>query len=1115
MLNIRIPEDPRKYKETILFGLTARQLICVAATLVICAPLYFLGRNYIPENIVSWLVIIIAIPLLSIGFVKPNGIPMERFALIFLKTEFLFPKKRTFKSINVFKELYISAKKESKPIGFWNKRLYKEDKSAASLEKSVILLNELHKIDNAVKAADDADKEEKGKIKTDLDKIKLLSVSANYHKKDYGYKKLMSNQNKASGKNSNSSSKGKTREQAIAENVKKKRQKNPNYIPTPKERKAIKKHNENLVNSAKALSKKNAAKPSLFGSLLPNNKLKERRRAKFFIPNSTQKTIPYIADYTGGIFEPIKGRFSKMYALKDINYKTSKDEERYLAFNRLGEFYNSFSDDVYLAVIIDNKFVSVEEQERQVLYELRGDKLDVHREEYNRVLKTALAIGRNNMKVTKYFTITIECEEPIEALLRFKKIDQEASEYLKKFKSDAIPLSTEERLSYYHDKFRKGHEGELVIDFEHIMKQGLSTKDYIAPEFFNFGNNYFQIDDEYYRVMYLNNLPKSVSDEFYANLCDNDFATTATIGISPTDRAKSLRLIENQLSGVNTDKLKAERKASAAGTNPGNIRLSIKNSLEQLEELYDDVLNKDQKMFNVNMVFIVHGSSLKELELNCKTFRGKASAITAQMQTLRLQQEEGMKVALPFGYPPDNIGNDRMLTTDSLVAFMPFKNQEIFDPNSVYMGLNQISHNMILLNREKLKTPSGFMLGKSGSGKSFRAKLEMLSVLLSSNTANIFTIDPENEYGDFTRALFGTVLRISSDSPNYINPMDMSEDYGLDENDPLDISIEIKKDKAFKKKSGLIMSLIEQMTAVSGGVVTLTPQQRTIVDDCLRKTYKNFLDNNFNQKLIPTLGDLQNELDEVAKNEPRGVNDAKLVAKAVEYYTRGSMSIFNNKTNVDMNNRMITFNVRDLGDQLKGIALSIVFDFIWNSLVKNKALGIKTYCYADEIHVMFKSELSANFMQNLYKRGRKYGLTVTGITQNVSDLLQSEQARGMITNSEYILMLQQDTEELMLLSTMVDISDALVPYIKGADVGSGLLFAGNVVVPFYDKFPTDSYLYTLISTRFGEDLTEEEISEKVSALVEKSSEKNNASRNLSSDTVKKITSDGVTIELLN
>lgn len=715
---------------------------------------------------------------------------------------------------------------------------------------------------------------------------------------------------------------------------------------------------------------------------------------------------------------------------------------------------------------------------------MEGDSYDRHRKEYNKVLRAQMVAGQNDVQVQKYVTVTIDADTPIEALLKFHKIDAEIIANLRRIGSDGKVLTTTERLEYYHDKYRKGHEGEFQIDYDFLKKQGISSKDYIAPSFIDFQSKYIQIDDDYYSCLYLNNLPASLQDEFLVELCDNDFPVTTTMYIEPVAQDKGLKIVRRQLTGIEANKIDAEKRAIRSGYSPETIQHSIKDAHRQAETLYDDMMNKNQKMFFVTITLMVHGSTLDELQENCTILMNKARKYTCQLQTLRMQQEEGYKITWPFGYISSEVRVDRALTTESTSIFMPFCNQEIFQPGGYFYGLNQISHNMIIINRKKMKTPSGFILGSSGSGKSFATKQEILNILLNDNESTVLVIDPENEYGDFCRAFGGSVLKISADSDVYINPMDMDLNYGLDEDDDENLPIKIKKEKAIKKKSDYIMSIVERMISVGGNGdrSTITPQQKTLVDRCVRKTYQEYLEHDFDKQYLPTLINLQDEL-----NKETG-EDGKKVAEAVAYYTYGSMNIFAHHTNVVLDNRLIVFNVRDLGTQLRQIALIIVFDFIWNRMVTNKNKNVRTNAYCDEIHVMFDSYYAAENLKQLYKRGRKYGLCITGITQNVEDMLNSQQARGMISNSDFIMMLNQYSDDLKILSKMLNISETQMGFVTGADEGSGLIFAENVIVPFVNRFPRDSYLYKLMSTKFGEGMTRVEIDKIIDEIMKEHEE---------------------------
>lgn len=1064
MIAVRIPEEIRKYKEKIAFGLTARQLVCTLVALFVCVPLYWYGRNYIMEDILAWLIIAIAMPLEAVGFIKINGMPMEKFAVAAFKFEVLFPRKRKFRTENIWREWQNEAIKDEQPKSRRERKKTEKQKKNAALERQFLLAEAeetgvaVYCIDpNAVSVTD-----------YDVDEQELLTVRTGK-----GGKNQKNNKNNKKKQKQ----KKKSRLQIQAEAIEEKMKANPQYVRTKKEDKILSKWNkQKIINRRKEVvaGKKQIEKKS--------KQMEKRRTAKTVIPNTTQKSIPYIGDYEEGLFEIAPNKYSKMYRLKDINYRTGREDEQVTIFVKLGEFLNYFSEEMRFAFVIDNRIVSKAEQERKVFKQMKGDKYDKHRKEYNNILRRQIIAGRNDMQIQKFVTVTIDANSPIDALLRFHKIDAEIITNLRRIGSDGEVLSTDERLEYYHDKYRRGREGDFQINYDFIKTQGISSKDYIAPSIMQFNRKDFQIEDEHYRVLFLNNLPASLQDEFLFDLCDNDFPVTTTLSVEPVAQDKALRIVKKQLTGIETNKIDAEKRAIRAGYSPETIQHSIKDAHAQAETLYDDMLNKNQKMFFVTITLMVQGSNKEELDENCNVLISKARKYTTQLQVLTEQQEEGYKVTMPFGYQSRELCVERALTTESTSIFMPFSNQELFQKGGFYYGLNQISQNLVIVNRTKMKTPSGFVLGSSGSGKSFATKREILNVLLDDDKTNVLIIDPENEYGDFCRAFGGTVLKISPTSDTYINPMDMPEDYGLDEDDDSATTpLKVKKDKALTKKSDYIMSIVERMISVGGSenTTSITPQQRTLVDQCVRAAYKEYLEHDFNSAYMPTLMDFQKELDE-RKGESKDNAD---VADGVAYYTRGSMNVFSHPTNVHIENRLVVFNVRDLGQQLRQIGLIIVFDFVWNRMVENKNKKIRTYCYCDEIHTMFKSYYSADYLNQLYKRGRKYGLVITGITQDVEDLLRSEKAKGMISNSDFIMMLNQSSENLKQLAKMLNISETQMGFVTGADAGSGLLFAEKVIVPFVDRFPEESYLYKLMSTKFDEEKSKDEIEREIAEII--------------------------------
>ncbi|GHU55746.1 conjugal transfer protein TraE [Clostridia bacterium] len=1038
MIAVRIPKDIRDYKEQVLAGFSLRQIVCISLTFVINVPLHIFGKNFFPKEVLDWVIMITASMFAIVGFYKKNGMPFEKYFMAFLRDGILIPRKRIFASTNVFREWEAAFDKDNpKPKMSLKKR------QQASFERAYLF-------EQAAANGEDID----------LEGIndKLVTVKFPKNKKD---KK----------KDKKEKKKKKTRLEKLKEKSDKIREKqtdDPRYILKWSERRVVLLYGKELAKYQKIQIKK-ATKVIR----KKNEKHKRRRVAKSAIPKTTQDTIPFMADYEEGVFEVLKGKYSKSYVLTDLNYTVAKQDDQEVILSLYCEFLNYFSDDYNIAITTDNRIVSRAEQEKKIFYPMTGDDYDRHRKEYNKIMSKQLEKGRNDLIQTKYVTVTIDCDTPYEAITRFLKIDNEIITNLKKLGSNGRVLSTDERLSLLHDKFRKGREGEFRIDYKFIKERGLSSKDYIAPASITFDKNYFLIEDTYYRCMYLNNLPTVLADSFFSELVDNDFPLITTINTQPLAQDKGVKMIKKQMLGMEADIIKSQKRSSREGISTDLLNHNLKQSYEEAEELFDDVTRKNQKMFFVSITFMVGASDLDELDERCKRLESKARKQTCQLQTFDYQQEAAFRTTLPCGIPPkDLIFVERALTTESTGIFVPFSSQEIFQPGGFYYGLNQITGNIILCNRKLMKTASGFLLGSSGSGKSFATKREILNVLLNDNKTSVLIIDPENEYTSFVKEFGGVVISVSADSDNYINPMDMTEDYGLDVEDNNEtVDIAKKKEKALQKKSEYIMSIIECMMSVgSARESIITPQQKTIVDRCVRKCYHNYLEHNFDKRFLPTLLDLQKHLDDEAKD---GGDEAKKIAEGVEYYTKGSMNLFSHASNIDFSNRLVSFNIRDLGTQLKQIALLIVLDFIWNRMSENFEDDVRTYCYVDEIHVLFQNEYSARFLQQLYKRGRKYGLVITGITQDIEDLLKSDMARGMISNSEFLMILNQSPENLKILAPMLKISETQAAFITKAEAGSGLLSAEGVIVPFLDRFPQDSYLYKLMTTKFGEGANEQ------------------------------------------
>ncbi|MGM8299620.1 VirB4-like conjugal transfer ATPase, CD1110 family [Clostridium perfringens] len=783
-----------------------------------------------------------------------------------------------------------------------------------------------------------------------------------------------------------------------------------------------------------------------------NKKEKEKKR----IPRTVQQTIPYINHTIDGIFEVEKGKFSKAIEFEDINYQIARQDDQERMFLQYCNFLNYFDSNTEIQINITNKNININDFEDKILLKNKNDGLDEYREEFNDMLKLQMLEGKNSIKQKKTMVLKVEAKDFDEARKSFSRYESEINSNFKKIGSKVTALNCKERLEELHDFLRIGKEGEFVYDEKNFNEKGISTKDLICPDGIEFKSNYFTIGDKFARAVFVRDFPTFLNDKFISELTDIPRNLMLSINIKPVEPEKALRIVQRQITGMESDKIVYQKRSLKEGCLEAFIPHELRNSLKEAEELLDDLINKNQKMFLVNIVLIHLADSKEELDKDTNMFEGIASKFLCQMGILKFQQEDGFKAVLPLGY--NKLKIFRTLTSESTAVLMPFKSQELIQDNGMYYGKNAVSKNLLMFNRKSLKNPNGFLLGTPGSGKSFSAKREMINLLLSTDD-DVIVIDPEREYlplieGDEKRGIEGfkskgfscELIHISAGSKNYINPLDLTNNYA-DNDDPLLL------------KSEFMLSLCE---CLIGGKNGLSPQEKTIIDRCTKQTYMKYLSSNFDEKNIPTLKDFQAILE---KQEGK---EAKNLAEALELYTKGSLSIFANKTNVDTNSRFIVFDTKDLGKQLKTMGLLVILDAVWNRITQNRAKGKRTWFYIDEVYLLFANEYSSNFLFELYKRARKWGGIPTGITQNVEDLLLSDVARKMLSNSDFILMLNQAPADREQLANILNISDTQLSYITNADEGEGLIFSGNAIIPFIDKFPKGTKLYEMMNTKVDE-----------------------------------------------
>lgn len=767
-------------------------------------------------------------------------------------------------------------------------------------------------------------------------------------------------------------------------------------------------------------------------------------KEKFIIPRGVQDIIPVRTVYDDGIFQVGKNKFSKMYRFEDINYYVASREDKEAMFLDYSELLNSLDSSATTKITINNRRLNRADFEREILIGMKGDYLDKYREEYNGILMDKAA-GANSIVQEKYVTVSITKKSIEEARNYFKRVGADMLSHFNHLGAACTELSTAERMRIIYDFYRVGEETDFFFDLKDKRRKGHDFRDYICPDIFEQEKDYFKIGDRFARVIFLKDYASYIKDSMVSDLTEMNRNMMLSIDIVPVPTDEAVREVESRLLGVETNITNWQRKQNQNNNFSAVVPYDMEQQRKESKEFLDDLTTRDQRMMFA-VLTIVHTAETKEqLDNDTEALLTTARQHLCQLAVLKYQQLDGMKTVLPFGVR--KIDAFRTLTTESLAVFMPFRVQEVHDKSGIYYGQNVISKNMIIADRRKLLNGNSFILGVSGSGKSFTGKNEIVNLMLSSD-ADIIVIDPEREYAPLVRAMRGEVIEISATSPNHINAMDMSKEYG--EVDPI------------IEKSQFLQSLCEQI--ISGH--RFAKGQQSIIDRCTENVYRLYQQGNY-QGVPPTLADFRDEL----LKQPEA--EAHSLALELELFTRGSLNTFARQTNVNTNNRLICYDILELGEQLRAIGMLVILDNILNRITANRMKGRQTFIFIDEIYLLFMHEYSAQFLFKLWKRVRKYGAFCTGLTQNVEDLLQSHTARTMLSNSEFIVMLNQAATDRAELAKLLNISDQQLSFIKNVDAGHGLIKIGSSLVPFENNFPKNTKLYRLMTTKPGEGIEHE------------------------------------------
>ena len=770
------------------------------------------------------------------------------------------------------------------------------------------------------------------------------------------------------------------------------------------------------------------------------------RAAKDRAGLSAQQTIPYIAMHPDGVCQLPGGIYTKTVEYEDINYSVASTEDQTAIFGGWSSFLNYFDSSLPFQLSFINRR-SRDRSRYKVNIPPAEDHFNSVREEFTSMLKNQIVKSNNGIERTKYITFGLPAEGVAEARPRLERVEADVMGNLHRLGVQSEPLSGRDRLALLHSQMHPGNREPFRFAWKDIPKHGLGTKDYIAPDSFDFRDSRtFRVGRYWGAASYLQILASELSDKLLAEILELDAELTVTMHIQTVDQLKAIKTIKGKISDIGRMKAEEQKKAVRAGYDMEILPPDLITFSKDAAELLADLQSRNERMFLLTFTVVNMAPNRQRLENDVFTVGGIAQKYNCALKRLDWQQEQAFVSSLALGY--NGLEIQRGMTTSSTAIFIPFMTRELrMGGQALYYGMNALSHNVIMADRKKLKSANGMYLGSTGSGKSFAAKRELLNVFLATND-RIVIVDPMGEYVPLARRLGAQVIEIAPDSPNHLNPMDIQLNMNGGES-PLSM------------KADFLLSLCE---LILGGKEGLQPIERTVIDRCVRQVYREMALGLETAK-TPLLQDLYEEL--LKQPEP----EAKRVATALELYCTGSLNLFNHHTNVQTSNRVVCIVLKGMGENLRKIAMHITNEFVTQAVDENYRAGVATWCYFDEFHVLLRDQLTASYFVAVWKMLRKKGCVPSALTQNVKDLLASAEISNILDNTDFMVLLSQAQSDRAILAKQLGISEHQLSYITHSNAGEGLLFYGNVTIPFIDRFPRGE-IYDLLTTR-PEDMAHE------------------------------------------
>ena len=760
-------------------------------------------------------------------------------------------------------------------------------------------------------------------------------------------------------------------------------------------------------------------------------------------PRTAQQSIPYLAMYPDGICRVTDKVFSKSMEFSDISYQLAGNDDKTAAFENLCDLYNYFDSSMAAQFSFINLFGNPEEYQKIIDIPAQGDDFDDVRGEYAGILHDNSEKGANGLIKRKYVSFSIENDNPQAAKTRLERIETNLHGHFKTIGSKAVTLSGRDRLKSMFDIFHPDGKDRFAFEWDWLPKTGMSTKDFIAPTSFVFGESRtFRMGNKIGAASFLQLLAPELNDRLLSDFLDMETNIIVNMHIRSIDQTEAIKMVKRKITDLDSMKIAEQKRAVQGGWDMDILPSDLATFGGEAKNLLHDLQSRNERMFHMTFIVINLADTKEQLENDVFAAAGIAQTHNCTLYRLDYQQEKALMSSLPLGF--NHVPIQRGLTTSSTAIFVPFTTGELLQSGeALYYGRNPLSGNMIMADRKQLKNPNGLILGTPGSGKSFAAKREITNAFLITKD-DILICDPEAEYAPLVERLKGQVIKISPQSNQYVNPMDINLNYS-------------EEDNPIALKSEFILSFCE---VVAGGRDGLQPIEKSVIDKAVRSVYTAYLADPDPAKM-PILEDLYNAL----KAQPE--REAQRVAAALEIYVHGSLNVFNHRTNVDIKNRLVCFDIKELGKQLKTLGMLVIQDQIWNRVTINRAEKKATRYYVDEFHLLLKGELGA-WSVEIWKRFRKWGGISTGITQNIKDLLASAEIENIFENSDFIYLLNQAPGDREILCAKLFISPKQAKYITYSEAGEGLIIFGSAKLPFVDKFPTNTKLYSIMTTRLEE-----------------------------------------------